>query len=358
MKTGATDTILPADEIRHRLTWLRRSIATALLLWSTVAYALEPDVIFDRNSSGVWLVLTLDINQRQLSSGSAVVIGPGRLITNCHVLARAHGIQVRKGNISMSAGLEYADAERDLCQLNVKDFTAPPVLIGSIRALRVGQRVYAIGNPRGLELSMSEGIVSSLRGLTDDTPPLVQTTAAMSKGSSGGGLFDSEGRLIGITSFVLRDSQNLNFAIPIDWVAEVPERARAQLAKFRESTATAMPEAQPKTTEKPLTGSAFESLFSGNRVFRIVSGTYGLEKMEYKANGIVNLIFSPRGYHSGTVRTDTSAGQVCLAIATSPSTQNRHAQVAPLIGCFTVSVVKEGQYRFKSGNGTEFIGDL
>ena len=70
----------------------------------------------------------------------------------------------------------------------------------------------------GLELSISEGIVAQLRG---GPPPLIQTTAAISFGSSGGGLFDREGRLVGITTFGLRGGQSLNFELPVEWIGEV-----------------------------------------------------------------------------------------------------------------------------------------
>jgi tetratricopeptide (TPR) repeat protein len=82
----------------------------------------------------------------------------------------------------------------------------------------VGEPVYAVGAPQGLELSLSEGIVSQLRG---DPPPLIQTTVAISKGSSGGGLFNAEGELVGITTFYLKEGQSLNFALPVEWIAEV-----------------------------------------------------------------------------------------------------------------------------------------
>jgi tetratricopeptide (TPR) repeat protein len=82
-----------------------------------------------------------------------------------------------------------------------------------------------------LELSISEGIVSQLRG---GPPPFIQTTAAISPGSSGGGLFDAEGRLVGLTALYLEGGQNLNFALPVEWIAAVkpglaaPAKERSQ----------------------------------------------------------------------------------------------------------------------------------
>ena len=85
----------------------------------------------------------------------------------------------------------------------------------------MGEPVYAVGTPQGLELSLSEGIVSQLHG---GPPPLIQTTVAISQGSSGGGLFNAEAELVGITTFYLKDAQSLNFALPVEWIDEVARR--------------------------------------------------------------------------------------------------------------------------------------
>ena len=77
--------------------------------------------------------------------------------------------------------------------------------------LRVGESVYTIGSPSSLESTLGQGIVSGLR--TVEGRHLVQTTAQISPGSSGGGLFDGAGNLVGITRFTLKNSQGLNFAI-------------------------------------------------------------------------------------------------------------------------------------------------
>jgi len=80
--------------------------------------------------------------------------------------------------------------------------------------IRVGEPVYTIGSPRRLERSLGQGIVSGVRHL--DGVTFIQTTAQISPGSSGGGLFDAAGNLIGVTTKTLKQSQGLNFAIAID----------------------------------------------------------------------------------------------------------------------------------------------
>jgi hypothetical protein len=82
--------------------------------------------------------------------------------------------------------------------------------------LATGEHVYAIGSPEGLELTFSEGVISALRDT--EGVRMIQTSAPISPGSSGGGLFDAQGNLIGITTFQLKEGQSLNFALPGDWI--------------------------------------------------------------------------------------------------------------------------------------------
>jgi S1-C subfamily serine protease len=100
---------------------------------------------------------------------------------------------------------------------------APAVAIGSADTLRTGQKVFAIGAPQGLELTISDGIVSGMRELPQGR--VIQTTAPISPGSSGGPLFDTYGRLVGIMTFQHRTGQNLNFAVPADWIANLRSRS-------------------------------------------------------------------------------------------------------------------------------------
>jgi hypothetical protein len=128
--------------------------------------------------------------------------------------------------------MQLADGALDLCRLSVPGLRAPAIPLGSVSSLRTGQRVFAIGAPVGLELTISEGIVSALREVDEGT--VIQTSAPISPGSSGGGLFDLSGHLVGITTFQHRYGQNLNFALPADWISRM--RARAAPAQVASST--------------------------------------------------------------------------------------------------------------------------
>ena len=214
----------------------RALMAAAAMVVCTQAAALDPSEVFAKVAPSVWAVRGLDANEKPIVYGSGVVIGSGRVVTNCHVLAKAKAIQVRRSNVAYYGKLEHADVERDLCIISIADFNAPPVPVVPLASVRVGQRAYAVGNPERLDLTLSEGLISGLRS-EDPTLLPVQTTAPISPGSSGGGLFDDQGRLIGITTLVVlgraKIAQNLNFAAPAEWIADVPGRAKEQLAKAR-----------------------------------------------------------------------------------------------------------------------------
>lgn len=220
---------------------------------------LSAQEIFKKVLPSVVKVTVFDKNDNVLATGSGVVVAHRendyfRVATNCHLVDMPGGkemVAVSHGAQSGLGTVVARDPARDLCLLNgilykrdaagklifsdgwFASLSAPPeAKVVPLRSLEVGERTYAIGAPQGLELSLSEGLVSGLRREGDTT--YIQTTAAISKGSSGGGLFDAQGRLVGITTMYLKDGQNLNFAIPAELIASVPmqskEVADAQMA--------------------------------------------------------------------------------------------------------------------------------
>lgn len=218
-----------------------RSCAAAAVAAGLAAPALAglaPDELFRRLSPSVWRVVTSDAAGRAIATGSAVVVGPGVLVTNCHVLKGAAGVALRSGDRTVAARLLHADTERDLCELSAPvGASAAPLAPGPAQ---IGQRVYTIGSPRGLDATLSDGLVSGLRRDAAGTLVYIQISAPISPGSSGGGLFDEEGRLLGITSAgVAGDAQNLNFARPAAQIPEIPARSAAALQRWRTGKAAA-----------------------------------------------------------------------------------------------------------------------
>ncbi len=159
----------------------------------------------------------------------------GHVITNNHVLQGASGAQVRLADgRSFDAELVGRSPYHDLAVLRIRvDADAPPPLpIGISEDLRVGQKVYAVGNPFGLDWTLTTGIVSALnRELPTDSGlsirDLIQTDAAINPGNSGGPLLDSAGRLIGVNTAIFSPSgayAGIGFAVPVDTVNRVVPR--------------------------------------------------------------------------------------------------------------------------------------
>ncbi len=180
---------------------------------------LAPEELFKRVSPSVFLVEALDEKGAAVASGSAVVTASNELVTNKHVVDDGLAFRIHQNGKTWAALITHIDSRHDLCRLRVEGLNGKPVSVRISSTLAIGERVYAIGAPEGLELTLSEGLISGLREI--DGTRVVQTSAAISPGSSGGGLFDSQGRLIGITTFYAKEGQNLNFALPAELIASL-----------------------------------------------------------------------------------------------------------------------------------------
>ncbi len=193
-------------------------VAVTLCVTLTVRAEPTAEEVFAAASQSVVTVLAFDHQHQPKGLGSGVVIAGERVVTNCHVLAGAAAAGVVFQEHGIEARVVDSMITRDLCLLAVPGLRATPIQRRASAELRVGQRVYALGAPHGLELTFSEGMISSLRRTGKN--PLIQTSAPISQGSSGGALLSRDGRLIGITTLQHKTGQNLNFAVPADWIAQ------------------------------------------------------------------------------------------------------------------------------------------
>lgn len=176
--------------------------------------------LYNLVNPSIWVVVSATTSENlnamnNISLGSAVAISKNILLTNYHVIEKRPYVIIKHGDLVAEASIYAGDKEVDRCVLLVKNIELEPVKgFREYDTLTVGEPVYSVGSPQGLENSLGQGIVSGKREVGGQK--IIQTTAHVSHGSSGGGLFDSSGNLIGITTFKISDSEGLNFAIPIE----------------------------------------------------------------------------------------------------------------------------------------------
>jgi S1-C subfamily serine protease len=254
------------DPFLRRVRWITLSLAGLLLLWqflpwierqfvrldaepravtargdlaadeaSTIALfeRTSPSVVFITTRQRVINLWTRNVTSVQRGSGSGFFWDDlGHVVTNNHVIEGAS-----EAIVSLNDGRSYRavligrSATHDLAvlRINVPYDRRPPIPLGTSADLKVGQKVFAIGNPFGLDYTLTSGIVSALdRSIEDDDggtiEHLIQTDAAINPGNSGGPLLDSAGRLIGINTAIFSPSgayAGIGFAVPVDTVNRV-----------------------------------------------------------------------------------------------------------------------------------------
>jgi serine protease Do len=165
-----------------------------------------------------------DTGREQMGIGSGVIIDPaGLVLTNHHVIARAERVEVRLADDrEFTAEVVGTDPETDIAVLRLQgvEEPLPAAPLGRSDALRVGDYVIAIGNPFGLALTVTAGIISATARVIGAGPfdDFLQTDAAINPGNSGGPLFDLEGRVVGINTAIVAPGEGIGFAVPIDLV--------------------------------------------------------------------------------------------------------------------------------------------
>ena len=201
--------------------------------------------LFKRNSASVVHITSLGVQREMFSmnvqqvprgTGTGFVWDDrGHIVTNFHVIQGANAARVTLADqSSFDAQLVGAFPDRDLAVLRIdapRD-KLPPIALGTSRDLLVGQRVYAIGNPFGLDQTLTTGIVSALNREIESfnnrtIRGVIQTDAAINPGNSGGPLMDSAGRLVGVNTQIASPSgasAGIGFAIPVDEVNRIVPR--------------------------------------------------------------------------------------------------------------------------------------
>lgn len=180
--------------------------------------------IYRRSSPAVVFITQVDAQGKTTSLASGFLVSPnGVVVTNHHVIDPDQGavhirVKIPRGDVFTDVHIIYAEARRDFAVIALKAAGLPALPVGDSDKVEVGDRVIAIGNPKGLELTLTEGIVESVRLDPQNGYRFIQHQAPISPGSSGGPLLNMKGEVIGINAFGVRDAQNLNGAIPINYV--------------------------------------------------------------------------------------------------------------------------------------------
>ena len=171
------------------------------------------------------------INTKGGSTGSGFFVGSNQIATNYHVIeailnegALGGAKLVGKDEVYAIEDIVSFDKEKDLAIIKVREvkgtgIDVPALRLGDSDAVQIGDKVYVAGNPEGLEGTFSDGIISAIRG--NSTDKIFQMTAPISPGSSGGPVLNNSGKVIGISVGGMKHGQNLNFAIPVNYLKQL-----------------------------------------------------------------------------------------------------------------------------------------
>lgn len=194
--------------------------ATLLLTFPNVLYSQSLDKtaqIFKQQADAVVVVMAISLKRNHLASG--FIVNPdGLIVTSYHTLkgARKVGVKLRDGRVFDRVRIIKQSRQYDLALLKIDTKDLKYLALGDSDQLAIGQRVLTIGNPLGLESSVADGLVSAFREV--NKIKLLQISVPLSEGSSGAPILDFKGQVVGITMGTLQAGQNLNFAIPVNYL--------------------------------------------------------------------------------------------------------------------------------------------
>lgn len=198
-------------------------VLLAALCSAFAAHAADPRDIYTQLRASVLPLELRDAKSAQVGAHTAIVVAPRQVVMACDLLSGNTQPRIIANSRPLSASVRARDVQRNLCLLDVPDLDAPAAKWTASDAMpAVGARVYAVSNALGLGVGISEGVVAGVREFGDRR--YIQFSAPISPGSEGGALVNDAGQLIGVIDYRHRDGQNVNFAAPAQWIAEIEAR--------------------------------------------------------------------------------------------------------------------------------------
>jgi hypothetical protein len=186
---------------------------------------MSPDALFKKVSPSVFIVEAVDSHGDALFQQSGVAISPHVIASTKTILETFANLstgnhkavaryRLRQGYRTWNVAKVFVDSQRDVSTFESADVDAQPPQTVKVEAITVGERIYAVSFPKGQEETLTEGTVSGLDSADSEMP--IRTTISLAGESAGGGLFDANGKLVGLVSFSLQAS--LNSGVPTEWL--------------------------------------------------------------------------------------------------------------------------------------------
>ncbi|MGD0199199.1 MAG: trypsin-like peptidase domain-containing protein [Bryobacteraceae bacterium] len=303
-------------------------------------------------SPSVVAIATRDQNGNFLGQGTGFVVAPDGLIaTNFHVVDGAYAASVILANGDIYDAVFVADADRrkDLVLIKIKALNLRPAKLGDSDAIQIGQHVVTVGNPSGLAGSVSDGIMSGVRQLVG--MKILQITAPISPGSSGGPLLNDAGEVIGVTQATLA-GQNLNFAVPVNYLKPLINFLnQSQLTTLAAFNAGALKSAAAKPAKPKADQSASNTTLDG-------AWSATISDAKGSASWQFNLVQDSAGDVIGTYTTSLGgAGQIKGALKDSELVFELTQSTRGCAGVFRGTAKVEVDRAVGTYTGTDCQGD-
>ncbi len=178
-----------------------------------LAQTLSANEVFNKVVNSVVKVYSIEFEREAYSQGSGVVLDSNIIVTNYHVFDGCKSLMIEHFDKKFDdIKILFADPEQDILILFVNNINLKPIKIADSLGIVIGDKIFAIGSPEGFENTITEGIISGIR----ENKTVIQISAGITHGSSGGAVVNEKGELVGISQRIFAKTNiNLNFAIPV-----------------------------------------------------------------------------------------------------------------------------------------------